>query len=284
MRPRKTLGYPANLCYIQQCAGPEQRTPARFLSRAGSNLSHLAVCDLSLHSVICTLLGLRVFTVKANEKTAPASADWTHLMADPDLVSHLGELLQTYREASPGNREQALLEAMRKIKAKAQPAAGQTSTSSAVSAAMAAAAAAPAPLPPPFEPDIFTPNWGQDRRKYPRIQCCVAVELQVNGSPLPVWGTLCNTSMGGGFVETATPVTAGSEVKLGLWVSSGKIWVKGLVLNGVVTRSTPSFGMRIKFGQLESAERDVLREFLRYVQSSTREHNDRNGYLARLKK
>lgn len=202
-------------------------------------------------------------------------------MADPDLVSHLGELLQTYRDASPDKREQALLEAMRKIKAKKRPAAGLCSS---ISPAMAAAAAAPAPQPPPFEPDIFTPTWGQDRRKYPRIQCCVAVELQVDGSPVPIWGTLCNTSMGGGFVETATPVTAGSEVKLGLWLSSGKIWVKGMVLNGVVTQSTPSFGMRIKFGQLESAERDALREFLKYVQSATREHNDRNNYLARLKK
>jgi hypothetical protein len=56
-----------------------------------------------------------------------------------------------------------------------------------------------------------------------------------------------------------------------------------MVLNGVVTQSTPSFGMRIKFGQLGPAERDALREFLKYVQRATREHNDRNGYLARLK-
>jgi hypothetical protein len=215
---------------------------------------------------------------------AGASADWTHLVADPDLVSHLGELLQTYREAAPDQREQALLDAMRKIKTKAQTAPSTTPITANLSAAMAAAAAAPAPQPPPFEPDIFTPTWGQDRRKYPRIKCCVAVELQVDRSPVPVWGTLCNTSMGGGFVETATPVTAGSEVKLGLWVSSGKIWVKGMVLNGVVTQSTPSFGMRIKFGQLAPSERDALREFLKYVQSATREHNERNGYLARLKK
>jgi hypothetical protein len=222
-----------------------------------------------------------VMSEKEIKSEPAASADWTHLVADRDLVSHLGELLQTYREASPENREQALLEAMRRIKAKAS--APVQGTQPAISAAMAAAAAAPAPQPPPFEPDLFTPTWGQDRRKYPRIQCCVAVELQVDGSAVPVWGTLCNTSMGGGFVETATPVTAGSEVKLGLWLSSGKIWVKGMVLNGVVTQSTPSFGMRIKFGQLGPAERDALREFLKYVQRATREHNDRNGYLARLK-
>ena len=220
-----------------------------------------------------------------NRKTEPrASADWTHLVADRDLVSHLGELLQTYRDAAPEHREQALLDAMRRIKAKAKPAGVGTRTSPALATTMAAEAAAPAPQPPPFEPDIFTPTWGQDRRKYPRINCCVAIELELDGSPAPVWGTLCNASMGGCFVETATPVSAGSGVKLGLWLSSGKVWVKGMVLNGVVTQSTPSFGMRIKFGQLESAERDCLREFLKYVQSATREHNARNGYLARLKK
>ncbi len=209
------------------------------------------------------------------------SADWTQLLADPDLVGHLGKLLQIYREAPADQREQALLEAMRQIKGQAK--AGGSAVAAAT-AAMAAAAAAPAPQPPPFQPDIFTPTWGQDRRKYPRIKCCVAVEVQVAGSAVPVWGTLCNTSMGGGFLETATPVCAGSEVKLGLWVSSGKIWVKGMVLNGVVTQSTPAFGMRIKFGQLEPAERDALREFLKYVQSATREHDARNGYLARLKR
>jgi hypothetical protein len=218
-----------------------------------------------------------------NKNTHQLSADWTHLLSDPDLVSHLGKLLQTYREAAPENREQALLEAMRQVKAKTRPTPPGAAPTRSVDAAMVAAAAAPAPQAPPFEPDLFTPTRGEDRRKYPRIKCCVAVELQVDGS-LPVWGTLCNTSMGGGFIETATPVTAGSEVKLGLWVSSGKIWVKGMVLNGVVTQSTPSFGMRIKFGQLERAERDSLREFLKYVQSATREHDNRNSYVARLKR
>lgn len=212
------------------------------------------------------------------------SADWTHLVADPDLVSHLGELLQTYREASAESREQALLAAMRKIKSKAKPAPEGTSPTPLPSAAIAAAASLPVQQGPPFEPNLFTPNFGNDRRKYPRLQCCVAVELEIAGSPIPIWGTLCNTSMGGGFIETATPLSAGSEVKLGLWISSGKIWVKGMVLNGVVTQSTPSFGVRIKFGQLEPAERDALREFLKYVQNATREHNDRNSYLARLKK
>ena len=43
-------------------------------------------------------------------------ADWTQLLTDPELITHLGELLQTYREAPPEKRDQELLAAMRRIK------------------------------------------------------------------------------------------------------------------------------------------------------------------------
>ena len=49
-----------------------------------------------------------------------AGTDWTRLLTDPDLVQHLEALLQTYREAAPDKREEALLAAMREIKS--QPA------------------------------------------------------------------------------------------------------------------------------------------------------------------
>ena len=49
-------------------------------------------------------------------KPSPKGSDWTRLLTDPDLVSHLGKLLQTYREVSPEEREPALLRAMREIK------------------------------------------------------------------------------------------------------------------------------------------------------------------------
>src|ERR1700691_3589822 len=88
--------------------------------------------------------------------------DWTRLLADPDLARNLGKLLQTYRDAPPERREEALLAAMREIK---QGASGSTT----VESTKAAMEPAPAPQPtapsasPPFEPDIFSPTWGQDR-------------------------------------------------------------------------------------------------------------------------
>ena len=57
----------------------------------------------------------------SDSKSSAASADWTHLLTDPDLVSHLGKLLKTYREAPPDKREQALMEAMREIQRTARP-------------------------------------------------------------------------------------------------------------------------------------------------------------------
>lgn len=223
--------------------------------------------------------------MSGTKSTGSVGTDWTKLLTDPDLVSHLGRLLQVYREAPAEKREEALLAAMRDIK-------------NAVPAAKAAAASAGAPSPPvmaaplpmsaadtpPFEPDIFTPSWGQDRRRYPRIKCFVAVELRVEGSDAPIWGNLANTSMGGCFVETVTPVTNGMSVEIGLWVASGKVWVKGIILNGVVTQSNPCFGVRIRFSDLEPNERESLRQFLKFVESTTRGYKAEHGYLAQMKK
>ena len=211
--------------------------------------------------------------------------DWTKLLTDPDLVSHLGKLLQTYREAPPNTREQALMAAMKEIKS--QSAASGKPTKAAAAAA-SAAPQAPVPTPPaetpPFEPDIFTPSWGQDRRRYPRIKCFVAVELRFEGSETPVWGNLSNTSLGGCFVETVTPVKSGANVDIGLWVASGKIWVKGIALNGVVIKSNPSFGVRIKFSDLDTPEKESLRQFLKFVESTTKGYSSEHGYLAQLKR
>lgn len=213
-----------------------------------------------------------------------SGADWTNLLKDPEIASHLGELLKVYREAAPDQRNQALVDAMRKIKG-AQAEAAQTE-----SAAVAAAAPVLEPVEtapkatPPFEPDIFTPNWGQDRRRYPRMKCFVAVELHISGSSSPIWGNLSNTSIGGCLVETVSPLPIGSRLEIGLWVASGKIWVKGLIIDGVVDNADPSFGVRVKFGEMEPTERESLRQFLRYVEQETKGYHKEQGYLAQLKR
>jgi hypothetical protein len=213
--------------------------------------------------------------------SAATGTDWTRILSDPDLVRHVGKLLQAYREAPPEKREEALLSAMRQIKA--------ASSSDGKPAAKSEPSPEPKPVPtpasatPPFEPDLFSPNWGSDRRRHPRIKCFVAVELRVDETPTPIWGNLSNTSVGGCLVETATPVKSGAKVEIGLWVPNGKIWVKGFALSGIVTRSGPATGVRVRFDGLVPTERDSLRQFLKFVQETTRASHSEDSYLQLLK-
>jgi hypothetical protein len=210
--------------------------------------------------------------------------DWTELLADPDLARNLGKLLQAYRDAPPSGRDEALLAAMQEVKKGLSGGSATAENSSkAESGSPSQSLPKPASSIPPFEPDLFSPNWGQDRRRHPRIKCFVAVELRVNDLDAPIWGTVSNTSVGGCEVETAIHISGGSKVEIGLWVASGKIWVKGLALNGVVTRSAPAAGMRIRFAGMEAAEKENLRQFLKYVQETTRAGRTENGYLQLLK-
>jgi hypothetical protein len=229
-----------------------------------------------------------------DSKYSGTGADWTQLLTDPSLVSHLGELLQVYREAAPEKRDQALLNAMRNIRSSDMPKeAAASKAPSARTVEPPASAVRPSPAPPvaispaaspPFEPDIFTPASSQDRRRHTRMKCFVAVELRLGDSTVPVWGNLANTGLGGCFVETATPVPSGVPVEIGLWLANGKIWIKGLILTGIVTKSSPSFGVRIKFSELEPTERENLRHFLKFVESTTKGYDTENGYLAQLKR
>jgi hypothetical protein len=208
--------------------------------------------------------------------SAAIGTDWTKILADPDLVRHVGKLLQTYREAPAEKREEALVAAMREIKS-AQPAP--------VAGVQKIDQPLPAPVSstPPFEPDLFSTNWSSDRRRHPRIKCFVAVELRVDNSSAPIWGNLSNTSAGGCLVEAATGVRPGAEVEIGLWLPNGKIWVKGFALNGIVTRSGPATGVRVRFGSMSLAERENLRQFLKFVQETTRASKSENSYIQMLK-
>jgi hypothetical protein len=312
-----------------------------------------------------------------NTKVSPQGSDWTRLLTDPELVSHLPRLLQTYREVPPEQREAALLQVMRDIKDAAAkqrqgdgdhsvgenktredtigegvageskdletPAGpsvhetvesktdecksndndddGNRDTGSAnahagqgidpgedqgedqtevhretltlTAKATPEQVAPPAPPDelhrpepvtevPPFETDPLSDLTAEDRRRFHRIKCYVAVEINIEGVEAPVWGNLANVSRGGCLVETASAVPPGKALEIGLWVASGKIWVKGVILTGVAQRSA-SFGVRVKFSEAELSEKQHLRDFLKFIEGSARKSHSGNAYLAQLK-
>ena len=203
-----------------------------------------------------------------SKPSATAGTDWTRILTDPELVRHLGKLLETYRDARPETREEELLAAMREIKGRVPIKGASANAPVNPPETPPSAVSMPSAATPPFEPDMFGPNWGQDRRRHFRLQCFVAVELRVDEAEIPIWGNLANTSLGGCLVETASAMRPSAQVEVGLWLASGKIWVKGFSLNGVVARSAHT-GVRIRFASMEPTERESLRQFLKFVQETT---------------
>jgi hypothetical protein len=59
--------------------------------------------------------------------------------------------------------------------------------------------------------------------------------------------------------------------------------VKGFALTGVVTRSGPANGVRVRFEGMAPAERDSLRQFLKFVQETTKASQNESTYLQLLK-
>lgn len=211
--------------------------------------------------------------------------DWTHLLTDPQLVGHIGKLLQAYREAPPEKREESLLAAMRQIRKESSRSENATAPAAQTTEKKAPASSAPEPADhPPFTPDLFTPSVGQDRRVYPRLRCFIAVELKCESWDAPVWGNLANVSASGCFIETLEPVRKSAKLEIGLWANNGKIWVKGVVVNGVVTENNPAFGVRLKFTNMDAGDRDTLRFFLNFVEDTTKHYEKQHGYLAQLKR
>lgn len=255
-----------------------------------------------------------LFLRMSEDTKVPQGSDWTRLLTDPDLVTHLSTLLQTYREVPAGQREMALLKAMREIKEAAVKARetkdgkeageadkpndakdGEEHKKQAQAQENAAGPQAPPDPPqqllspqsieqaPPFETDLFTPPSESGRRRHHRVKCYVAVEIRVEGETQPVWGNLSNISRGGCLVETASAVPTGKTLEIGLWLASGKIWVKGVIISGVATRSAPSCGVRVKFSESELSEKEHLREFLKFVEASVRKSHSEKSYVAQLK-
>lgn len=210
--------------------------------------------------------------------TPSVGADWTQLLGDPEIVPHFTKLLKLYSEAPMDKREQVLLAALRKIK---QEGPGVLDIPATLIDSVQESTASTL-VTPPFQPQVSTSVWAEDRRSHPRMKCHIAVELRINGSVTPIWGNLSNASLGGCLVQTPEIVSSGVELGVGLWVASGQIWVKGVATKGVSTTSNPT--VRVKFSSMENTEKETLRSFLQLIQNETKDYSSKYGYLAQLKR
>ena len=82
------------------------------------------------------------------------------------------------------------------------------------------------------------------------------------------------------FAETSSAIPSGKKLEIGLWIANGKIWVKGLVLDGIATRQTSRTGLRVRFAPKDQDEKQSLRQFLKYVQEAIRASRSETNYLS----
>jgi hypothetical protein len=59
--------------------------------------------------------------------------------------------------------------------------------------------------------------------------------------------------------------------------------VKGFALNGIVIKSNPCFGVRVKF-DIEPSVRESLKQFLKFVETTTKAQHSEYSYLQKLQK
>jgi hypothetical protein len=91
--------------------------------------------------------------------------------------------------------------------------------------------------------------------------------LRVLGEP--VWGNLAKRRAAEvAWSRPPSAVPSGKALEIGLWVASGKIWVKGVMINGVATGSAAHVWVRVKFSEAELSEKEHMREFLKFVEST----------------
>lgn len=96
-----------------------------------------------------------------------------------------------------------------------------------------------------------------ERRAHPRIACDVGVELNFPNTAARMWAHCSDISLGGCYVNTRTPLSAGSE--LTVVIRSDRLIVAAAA---IVRTSHPQVGMGLQFRQLRDADRDALRAFI----------------------
>ena len=97
----------------------------------------------------------------------------------------------------------------------------------------------------------------QERRQHPRTKIAVEVELQSETTATPHRVKTADLSLDGFYVEMMFTLEVGTKLKIGLWLSDGKVSTGGIV----VTRDV-QVGNGIEFIDLATENRLRLKRFL----------------------
>ncbi len=114
----------------------------------------------------------------------------------------------------------------------------------------------------------------KEMRRSSRVKCCLPAELQVEGSDVPVMGTVVNVSTGGCFMESGAFVGMGTLVKLTVW-EGGNVTVQGKTV-----RARPGAGWAIQFADMTKDGREQIRQLVQTVQARAVEYGAEQKYLA----
>src|SRR5437868_5411015 len=95
-----------------------------------------------------------------------------------------------------------------------------------------------------------------EKRRHSRYTCDGGIEVRSEGSR-GFWGTLCDLAEGGCYVQTFSPLAAGTEVQF--FIQSHGLNVCGA---GEVASMHPGVGMGIQFNHLGDADQKNLADLL----------------------
>ncbi len=96
-----------------------------------------------------------------------------------------------------------------------------------------------------------------EHRHYPRYTVKVQIEIQQEGSEVPIRVGTTDLSRGGCYVELMTPLPVGIRVQATLWLAGCAVVVRGRV----ATRH-PQYGNGIMFIDFEGSGEVVLNRYL----------------------
>lgn len=96
----------------------------------------------------------------------------------------------------------------------------------------------------------------QNRRAFTRVKLNVPVEIETEGSDVPIRGATSDLSLGGCYIETMFPFPVGTQIDLKLQIDGT------LLIAAAVVTCDPQVGNGIQFARMLPEDRTELQAYL----------------------